>query len=132
MSKYDSLKHKKFKILYHIILSTKYRRKLLNPIRDEILSYMKLAENRQFKIETQEIDKDHIHLLIKADPTIAPYEIVHRLKQFSTYHIWKNNHSYMAHWYWSGKHYLWTRGYFVSTIGNVSEKILSQYIENQG
>lgn len=132
MSKYDSLKHKKFKILYHIILSTKYRRKLLNPIRDEILSYMKLAENRQFKIETQEIDKDHIHLLIKADPTIAPYEIVHRLKQYSTYHIWKNNHTYMSYWYWSGKHYLWTRGYFVSTIGNVSEKNLSQYIENQG
>lgn len=132
MSDYDSLKHKKFKIRYHIIFSTKYRKKLLTNIRDEILSYMKLAETKQFKIEEQEIDKDHIHLLIKADPTIAPYEIVHRLKQFSTYHIWHNKWDYMRKWYWSGKHHLWTRGYFVSTIGEVSEKKLKQYIENQG
>ncbi len=54
-----------------------------------------MAETRQFEIETQEIDKDHIHLLVKTDPTIAPYEIVHRLKQFSAYNIWHNKHDYI-------------------------------------
>ena len=132
MSKYDSLKHAKFRIRYHIILSTKYRRPLLTEVRDELLSYMRTAENKDFVILEQEIDKDHIHLLIKATTNIAPTTIVHRLKQFSTYNIWKNNHNYMAYWYWSGKHYLWTRGYFVSTIGEVSEKRLKQYIQNQG
>ena len=132
MDKYDSLKHKKFKIRYHIIFSTKYRRKCLTGIRDEILSYMKEAETKDFHIETQEIDKDHIHLLVYATPNIAPYQIVHRLKQQSTYLAWKNHHNYMSYWYWSGKHYLWTRGYFVSTIGEVSEKTLKHYIENQG
>lgn len=132
MDKYDSLKHKKFKIRYHIIFSTKYRRRCLTGIRDEILSYMKEAETKDFHIEIQEIDKDHIHLLVYATPNIAPYQIVHRLKQQSTYLAWKNHHNYMSYWYWSGKHYLWTRGYFISTIGEVSEKTLKHYIENQG
>ena len=132
MSKYDSLKHSKYKIRYHIILSTKYRRKLLTPIKDDILSYMKTAEHKDFTIMTQEIDKDHIHLLIYATPNIAPFEIVHRLKQQSTYLVWKNYHDYMSKWYWSGKHYLWTRGYFCSTIGDVSEQTIKHYIENQG
>lgn len=132
MSKYNSLKHSKFRIRYHIILSTKYRRRLLTAIKDDILEYMKTAEHKEFSIKAQEIDKDHIHLLIYATPNIAPFEIVHRLKQQSTYLVWKNHHSYMSKWYWSGKHYLWTRGYFCSTIGEVSEDKLRHYIENQG
>lgn len=30
------------------------------------------------------------------------------------------------------KHHLWTRGYFCSTIGEVSEAKIKEYIENQG
>ena len=132
MSKYDSLKHAKFRIRYHIILSTKYRRPLLTKVRDELLSYMRTAENKDFVILEQEIDKDHIHLLIKATTNIAPTTIVHRLKQQSTDYMWTNHHNYMSYWYWSGKHYLWTRGYFCSTIGEVSEQKLKEYIETQG
>ena len=27
----------------------------------------------------------------------------------------------MLGWYWSGKHNLWTSGYFVSTVGEISK-----------
>ena len=30
------------------------------------------------------------------------------------------------------EHTFWTDGYFVCSVGNVSEKILKEYIENQG
>ena len=63
MSKYNSLKRPKFRIRYHIILSTKYRRPLLTKVRDELLSYMRTAENKDFIILEQEIDKYHIHYL---------------------------------------------------------------------
>ena len=33
---------------------------------------------------------------------------------------------------WKKKRLLWTHGYFVSTIGKVSEKIVFEYIEKQG
>ena len=61
--KYKTLNHEKFKIRYHIIFSTKYRRKCLNEIKMDLLNSMKRAESLQnkWKIEVMEIDKDHIH-----------------------------------------------------------------------
>lgn len=136
--KYDSLSHAKYRIRYHFIFSTKYRKNLLiGEISDKVKSYMQsISENnKQWSIEVMEIDPskpNHIHILIKSNPNIAPYQIVHDLKQYSTYMCWKENNSYMRKWYWSGKHYLWTRGYFCSTIGDASIKTIYNYIENQG
>ncbi|MCK9441168.1 MAG: transposase [Methanothrix sp.] len=50
-----------------------------------------------------EVDKDHIHLLVQAEPR----------------YFWK-------------EHTFWSDGYFVSTIGNVSEQTLQKYINDQG
>ena len=38
---------------------------------------------------------------------------------------------YLVHLYGKEKTF-WTDGYFASTIGNVSEKTIKEYIENQG
>lgn len=132
MSRYINYKHAKFRLHYHIIFSTKYRKKLLSQIQSDVMSYMKEAETDDMKIIIQNIDKDHIHLLVWAKPNITISDIVHRLKQKSTYLVWKNHHDYMSKWYWSGKHYLWTRGYFCSTVGEVSKDKVISYIENQG
>ena len=133
MSKYQTLSHEKFIIRYHLIFSTKYRKKLLAPIRDDILCSIQRASSLwgHWKVVVAEIDKDHIHLLVEASPTDRISEIVHTLKQTSTYDIWHSHYEYMRQFYWK-QHHLWTKGYFVSTIGDVSEKILKQYIENQG
>ena len=134
MSEYETLNHEKFKLRYHVIFSTKYRTKCLTDIRDDVLNSMKRAESLQNKwhIETMEIDKDHIHFLITATPTAVIYEMINKLKSVSTYDLWKKHNAYLSRYYWSGKHYLWTRGYFISTIGDVSEKTLQNYIKNQG
>ena len=137
MENYRRLNHEKFILKYHIILSTKYRKKLLGSISDDIKKYMKLAEASQNKwsIEIIEIDKnkpDHIHFLINATPTDTIANIIHKLKQFSTYYVWKEHSQYMNNYYWSGKHYLWTRGYFCSSIGSVSKETVYNYIEKQG
>lgn len=132
MSTYESLNHQKFRIRYHIIFSTKYRRKCLEHIHDDILKYMKLAENKDFNIEIDETDKDHIHLLVRATPNISPSKIVHLLKQKSTYYAWKEHENYLKKFYWGRNKHLWTRGYFCSTIGTVSEEKIKYYIENQG
>lgn len=134
MPKYDVNNHEKFKIRYHIIFSTKYRRKCLSDIRDSLLESFKRAESLQntWKIEIMEIDKDHIHFLIKATPKDCIYKIIQKLKQISTYDMWRENKEYLEKFYWKKKHLLWTRGYFVSSIGDISEKTLKEYIINQG
>lgn len=129
--KYETYSHAKTRIRYHIIFSTKYRKKCLTGIREDLFKYLKSSE-KDFKIELMEIDKDHIHFLIKAKPSESIAEIVKKLKQYSTYYIWKNHREYMKKYYWGVEHYLWTRGYFVSTIGEVSEKNILEYIKKQG
>ena len=136
MHKYDSYNHSKFSIKYHIILSVKYPRKMLMPIIDDLKkSFDRAAIDQPWKIAIVETDaqKDHhVHLLVKARPSIAPNQIVARLKQFSTYDQWNKNRSYMVKYFWNGEHHLWTRGYFCSTIGEVSEQKIRQYIKRQG
>lgn len=137
MTDYEHYNHEKFKMRYHLIFSTKYRRKCLGPIMEDVKASMKRAEAMQNKwsIEVMEIDSklcDHIHFLIRTTPTCQISEIVHKLKQISTYDMWQKHFEWLGKFYWSGKHYLWTKGYFCTTIGEVSEKTLQHYIETQG
>lgn len=136
---YVSHNHSKFKIRYHIILSVKYHRKLLAPIIDDLKKSLQRAQamSKYWKIEIVETDlqenKDHhLHVLVKACPQVAPFEIIHKLKQISTYDMWKQHRTYLQRFFWNGEHHLWTRGYFCSTIGDVSEKTLREYIQRQG
>lgn len=90
MADYEHCNHEKFKMRYHLIFSTKYRRKCLGPILEDVKESMKRAEAMQNKwsIEVMEIDSklcDHIHFLIRCTPTCTIAEIVHKLKQISTY-----------------------------------------------
>lgn len=133
----EHFNREKFKMRYHIIFSTKYRKKLLGPISEDIKSYVKRAEAMQsdWSVEIMEIDPklcDHIHILLRGTPKTQISKVVQKLKQISTYDVWQNHNQYMSKWYWSGKHHLWTKGYFCTTIGEVSEKTLKAYIENQG
>ncbi len=89
----------------------------------------------KWKIETMEIDltkADHIHLMINAIPTCRISDIIHNLKQISTFYAWKSHNNYLTNFYWSGKHNLWARGYFCTSISCVSETTLKHYIKNQG
>lgn len=131
--RYRTFNHAKTRIKYHLIFSTKYRKNVLEPIRDEVLQTMKSAEeaNKNFKIDIMEIDKNHIHFLISIKPCESISNVVKYLKQYSTYYIWKNNHDYMTKFYYK-KHYLWTRGYFICTIGECTDERIQEYIKNQG
>jgi putative transposase len=133
MKKYETYSHAKTKLRYHLIFSTKYRRKFLNDIRDSVLSAFNYAESiSQFKILIMEVDKDHIHILITFKPNISISQVVRRLKQITTIYLWENNEQFLKKFYWKNKKILWTGGYFASTIGEVSEETLKHYIENQG
>lgn len=46
-------------------------------------------------------------------------------------HIWKHHKSCLSKHFWK-ENTFFTDGYFIYSIGNVSEKQLRKYIENQG
>ena len=92
--------HFKSRIKYHIIFSTKFRKKILNEIEDSVYESFKLSEDiNKFIIKTMKVDKNYIHFLVEAKPTIAPVDIVHIMKQCSTYYLYKNNYNYLKRFY---------------------------------
>lgn len=130
---YDRLNHSKYRIRYHIIFSTKYRRKCLEGIEDGVKGiFNEISKKCNFRILEIGIDKDHIHILVKSCPSMSPLMIVRRLKQLSTRMMYERYDEHLSKYYWKKKK-LWTNGYFCSTIGEVSEKKkIVEYIEKQG
>jgi len=77
-----------------------------------------------------EVDQDHVHLLIESPPKLSPLQISRRLKQESTYQIWKS-YPELSKYFWKEKTF-WSDGYFCCSIGNASLATIKQYIASQG
>ena len=130
---YVSKKHSKFLLKYHIIFICKYRRKtLIGNIATCVKNILiDIVNKSDFRIEVIETDKDHVHFLVNSDPKVSPLQIVRRLKQESTKRLWVLYPEVLRRWFYR-EHTLWTDGYFVSSIGNVSQETVRKYIENHG
>jgi putative transposase len=110
----------------------KYRKKLFLKYDSEIKSSIsKVSTTKNFVIEKMESDKDHIHILVSAKPNISPYSIIHAIKQQTTYDLWQTNAKELQKEFWK-EHVLWTKSYFVNSIGSVSKEAIERYISTQG
>ena len=71
-----------YNIGYHIVWSTKYRRKALTgAVADRCKAlFTKIATEHDFEVRTMEVMPDHVHLFISAHPKYAPGELVKKLK----------------------------------------------------
>lgn len=137
MRELRSTNHSSHLILYHLIFAAKYRRKVFankefgEAIKSE---FYNIASKYDFEIDTIDLDyskPDHIHVLVRSVPTIAPYQIMKVLKQESNIFAWKNYSDWLKQFYWKSHHFF-SRGYFVSTVGNVSADTVHEYLEKQG
>ena len=133
LKEYISKNHSKFLIKYHIILVCKYRKQLLvGAVEYDMKKIMRhISEMSDFDIEVMETDKDHLHMMVRSEPKLSPLQIVRRLKQMSTSAVWKKYRDFLRHNFYEEQTF-WTDGYFVSSIGNVSQETIKKYIENQG
>ena len=74
------------------------------------------------------VNRDHVHLLVSVPPTLSVSRLVQRMKGLTSRRLLQENRG-LNKVYW-GRH-LWGRGYFVASVGNVSEQMIAAYIENQ-
>ena len=56
---------------------------------------------------------------------------VKTMKSYITYHMWQKYPNYLSKCFWN-EHTLFSDGYFLASVGNVSQDVLKEYIENQG
>ena len=132
---YEGIGHFKFRCRYHIIFVCKFRYKVLQntQIDTKVKQAIEAAcRNQDFKVELMESDKNHLHLLLSCKPTIAVSKAVSRLKQYTTYYVYKDCYNAIRQYYRPPLRILWTKGCFVSTIGTVSEENIKRYIKEQG
>lgn len=129
---YIKLAHCVYRCDYHVVLVTRYRRKVFN---EGIFAYIekKLAEIAEdyplIKIKVGKQDRDHIHILVSIPPTMAVGKAVGIIKQ-NTAREMKQKFPFLKQVYW-GSEGIWSDGYFVSTVG-INEEVIKAYIESQG
>lgn len=134
MSGWNSGSHSKYLLQYHLIFVCKYRKKLLvnqSIVVDINRLSREICAKHNVIIKYMETDKDHIHYMIETTPNVNLAMMVGTMKSYTTYHVWEKYNAYLSKVFWH-EHTFWTDGYFICSVGNVSEKRLKEYIKNQG
>ena len=118
-----------YKIQYHFAWVTKYRYSVLKG--DLALRVRELIRQtcEAFEIEILKgvVSKDHIHLFVSAPPSLAPSEIMRRVKGRSTRKLFEEFPK-LKKQFW-GRHF-WARGYFCVTAGQVTDEMIKSYLEH--
>ena len=113
---------------YHFVWCPKYRRKVIvSDIESRLHEIIRdTAKENGWEIIALETMPDHVHLFIKTVPTIAPNNVIARIKGRSS-RILRNEFPSLR----KRLPTLWTRTYFVSTHGHVSSEIIKKYVGEQ-
>ena len=122
--------HTIYDIQYHFVWVTKYRFQVLKGdvglrAREVI---RQICEARNITILSGHISKEHVHIHVSCPPELSPSKIVQYIKGRSS-RIIQQEFSHIRKRYW-GQHF-WARGYFCASIGKMTEKMITAYIDQQ-
>ena len=124
---YQQEHHSVHLVVYHFVWCPKRRRKLLvGPLQDRLKQIIEqVAEEHDWQIIRLAIHPDHVHLFIRANPYTQPSDIARLMKGRSSHDL-REEFPHLKK-----MPSLWTRSFFCSTAGNVSQEIIQRYIEWQ-
>ena len=125
----SSLAHCKWECQYHIVFIPKYRKKkLYGMVRDDVREIIRtLCKYKKVEIVAGAVCTDHIHLCVSIPPKLSVSDFVGYLKGKSALMIFDKHPEMGNKWDRS----FWARGYYVSTVGNVDEETVKEYIRRQ-
>ena len=84
------------------------------------------ASEMAVEIVRLEVMPDHVHLFVKTPPTLAPHYVVQQLKGYTS-RLLRHEYPQLR----SRLPTLWTRSYYVESVGHISEDMVKRYIEDQ-
>ena len=117
-----------FSLKYHLVFCPKYRKAVLGgPVKVRLQELLMVkAKELGLTLHTMEIMPDHVHLFVESAPDIAPAKIAAQLKG-DTSRLLRQEFRLLR----SQLPSLWSRSYFIGSVGRVSEATVRRYIENQ-
>ena len=116
---------------FHLVWVTKYRKNIFinKRLSNSMLEILKnIADGNGVTIQHIEVMPDHVHMMISFPPDMTPSSVVKSFKGTSA-RMWFKKYPETKSQLWGG--HLWSPSYFMSTLGNVSKEIVTEYIENQ-
>jgi len=128
MSRWKTSKTAVFNLSYHLIWCPKYRRKILvGEIKDRLIKliYQK-ADELELEVVEANIQPDHVHLFVRSKPIHSPQFIVGQIKGYSSRVLRQEFPSLR-----SRLPTLWTRSYYVDSVGKLNEYTIRKYIQEQ-
>ena len=125
----ECLAHTKYVCKYHIVFTSKYRRKIIYfQLRTDIRQIIKdLCKWKGVTIIEGHLMSDHIHLLVSIPPKYAVSSFMGYLKGKSSMMIFER-HANLK--YKFGNKHFWATGYYVSTVG-LNSSTVEKYIREQ-
>jgi putative transposase len=113
------------------VLVVKYRRPVIN---DSISNRLKeifeyIQPNYNIILQEYNHDKDHLHILFKAQPNSELSKFINAYKSASSRLI-KKEFPEIKQYLW--KEYFWSRSYCLLTTGGAPIDVIKRYIETQG
>ena len=131
-NQYYTNRHSCFLLQYHLVLITKYRKKVFNNDMEEYLSSFvnSMMEKNRCNLMEINYDKDRVHILFEAPVTLNLPNFINGLKSTSSRMIRRAFSEHLKPFF--EKPVFWSRSYFICTISEHTTKVVQEYIKNQG
>ena len=117
-----------YNLSYHLIWCPKYRRPVLvEDVHNRLLELI-IQKAKEIDVEIVEanIMPDHVHLFVRTKPIHQPQFVVGQIKGYTSRVLRKEFPKLK-----SRLPTLWTRSYYVNSIGKLIEYTIRKYIEEQ-
>jgi putative transposase len=122
----QSLFHSVFKLQYHLVLVTNYRRRCITaPMLARLTEILtNLCDRWESRLLQFNGEPDHLHLLVELNPKVQPSKFVNNLKTVSSRLIRKEFTTDLKTVYW--KPVFWSRSYCILSCRGAPLSVLKQ------
>lgn len=123
--------HSVHNLNYHLVIVVKYRRAVINDqISQELKNiFSRIVDKHGITIQEWNHDTDHIHVLFSATPVTHLSKFLNSYKSASS-RVIKSSFPDVREKLWEEK--FWSRSYYLSTVGDNTIDIVSDYVRSQG
>ncbi len=131
MRELDRNQHSVYSLYYHLIMVTKYRRKVIDndiSMRGKEI-FERIAPGYGITLEEWNHDQDHVHVMFRAIPSTEISKFINAYKSASS-RLLKKEFPKIRSKLW--KEAFWSQSFCLMTAGGAPIEVIRQYIESQG
>lgn len=130
MERLKSTAQAKYDLRYHFVFIPKYRKRILTGrLKTRIGGMIRFAAQiHGWEIFELAVEKDHVHLYLGAQPKWSPSQIMKVVKGGTSNKV-RDLFPELDEVYWGST--FWADGYLVKSVGQITDKVISQYIREQ-